>query len=85
MNAHTATALIPSAADVASYSPEKMVPAATVAAEFDITRRTLARWAANKALGFPAPTIINGRWYFHRKPLEAWKIARVRGSIVEAV
>jgi hypothetical protein len=66
-NAHSA---------ILAKESEKLVPASVVAAEFGIVRRTLARWIEHPALGFPKPTAINGRWYFRRAELEAWKINR---------
>jgi hypothetical protein len=51
------------------------IPAPHLAAEFGITRRTLARWLCNEALGLPRPRCVNHRLYFERSAVEAWKAA----------
>ncbi|MEJ0092586.1 MAG: hypothetical protein WDN46_03880 [Methylocella sp.] len=74
-----------SSAILAKDNSEKLVPAMVVAAEFGIVRRTLARWLEYSDLNFPKPNVINGRWYFRRAEIEAWKLKRVRLSVSEAV
>jgi predicted DNA-binding transcriptional regulator AlpA len=49
------------------------VPATELAAELGISRRTLARWLRDIALGFPRPRCVNHRLYFERGAVEAWK------------
>jgi excisionase family DNA binding protein len=49
------------------------VPATELAAELGISRRTLARWLRDIALGFPRPRIVNKRLYFERSDIDAWK------------
>lgn len=73
------------AAIVARSNFETLVPATVVAAELGIVRRTLARWVDYPNLNFPKPIVIQGRWYFRRAELEAWKMDRARRSCVEAV
>lgn len=67
-----------SAAGIKNSSNDRLVPAIVAAAEFGITRRTLARWVDSEHLEFPAPVIINLRWFFSRAALEAWKASRLR-------
>ncbi|MGB8898975.1 MAG: helix-turn-helix domain-containing protein [Methylocella sp.] len=59
-----------------SGRPVELLPAATVAAEFHVTRRTVGRWLLDDKLGFPTPVEINKRLYFRRSELEAWKLSR---------
>ena len=59
---------------------EALIPAPQLAGEFGITRRTLARWFEDPALGFPQPTRINKRLYFSRSAVEEWKATRLRQS-----
>ena len=51
------------------------VPATELAAELGVTRRTLARWMCDIALGLPRPRCVNHRLYFERGAVEAWKAA----------
>jgi predicted DNA-binding transcriptional regulator AlpA len=51
------------------------IPAPQLAAELGVSRRTLARWLLDVALGFPRPKIVNHRLYFERNSIEAWKAA----------
>ena len=51
------------------------VPATELAAELGISRRTLARWLLDIALGLPRPRCVNHRLYFERGAVEAWKSA----------
>ena len=46
------------------------IPTSALARELGVHRRTLARWMDD---GFPMPKIINGRLYFQRDEIEAWK------------
>jgi predicted DNA-binding transcriptional regulator AlpA len=57
--------------------PVELVPAPTVAAECNVTRRTVGRWLLDEKLGFPTPVEINRRLYFQRSELEAWKLSRL--------
>jgi hypothetical protein len=59
----------------------ELVPARLIADELHITRRTLSNWVVNPAVGFPAPYIINERWFFGRQEIESWKLARIRKSV----
>jgi predicted DNA-binding transcriptional regulator AlpA len=85
MNAQLESLSSASSAIMAKESSEKLVPAMVVAAEFGIVRRTLARWLGYSDLNFPKPNVINGRWYFRRAEIEAWKLERARLSVLEAV
>jgi hypothetical protein len=58
------------------------VPATELAAELGISRRTLARWLLDVALGFPRPKIVNHRLYFERSSIEAWKTVTGGGGAV---
>jgi len=59
-------------------SNEALIPAPQLSGELGITRRTLARWLDDPALGFRQPTRINNRLYFSRSAVETWKAARLR-------
>lgn len=69
-----------------STGPEiaELVPAPTIAKEFGVARRTIGRWFVDTSLEFPQPVEINRRLYFRRADIEAWKMSRLRASIVEA-
>jgi hypothetical protein len=56
-----------------TFPTKELVPAAQVAQEFGIVRRTLARWLEDDSLHFPKPEIIRGRWYFRRGKLDSWE------------
>jgi hypothetical protein len=62
-----------------------LVPAGVITRELGIVRRTLARWVDDPKLDFPRPVIINGRWYFGRAQIEAWKVDRLHKSIVRGL
>jgi predicted DNA-binding transcriptional regulator AlpA len=57
------------------------VPAPQLARELGISRRTLARWLREVALGFPRPAIIKNRLYFSRNDIETWKTAAARQAM----
>ncbi len=63
---------------------EQLIPKVQTAREFGVTPRTLDRWRHDERLQFPQGVCINGRWYFQRGALEAWKISRARASVGEA-
>jgi predicted DNA-binding transcriptional regulator AlpA len=64
-----------SARAAGAFEQRSWVPATELAAELGISRRTLARWLLDVALGFPRPKIVNHRLYFERSSVEAWKTA----------
>ncbi len=51
------------------------VPSRQLAIEFGISRRTLSRWLRNAAIALPPPHRVNGRLYFERVAIDAWKTA----------
>ena len=51
-------------------------PARKVCARYDIVDRTLDRWLADPAMGFPRPIVINTRRYFSEPELVAWERRR---------
>jgi excisionase family DNA binding protein len=55
------------------------IPTAALAEELGVHRRTIARWV-NRNNGFPLPRFTNGRYYFVREEIEAWKKALPAGS-----
>jgi excisionase family DNA binding protein len=59
----------------AAFEQRSWIPATELAAELGVSRRTLARWLRDIALGFPRPKIVNHRLYFSRGDVEAWKAA----------
>jgi hypothetical protein len=60
-----------------AFEQRSWIPATALAAELGVSRRTLARWLRDIALGFPRPKIVNHRLYFERSAIEAWKTATV--------
>jgi predicted DNA-binding transcriptional regulator AlpA len=58
-----------------AFEQRSWIPATELAAELGVSRRTLARWLRDIALGFPRPRVINNRLYFERGDIEAWKTA----------
>jgi predicted DNA-binding transcriptional regulator AlpA len=64
-----------SARAAVAFEQRSWVPATELAAELGISRRTLARWLRDIALGFPRPRLVNKRLYFERGAVEAWKTA----------
>jgi hypothetical protein len=64
-----------SARAAVAFEQRSWVPATELAAELGISRRTLARWLRDIALGFPRPRCVNHRLYFERVAVEAWKAA----------
>jgi predicted DNA-binding transcriptional regulator AlpA len=63
------------AARETNASRVQWIPAPHLADELGISRRTLARWLRDIALGFPRPRIVNHRLYFERSAVDAWKTA----------
>jgi predicted DNA-binding transcriptional regulator AlpA len=43
---------------------------------YDVTDRTIDRWIADPAMGFPQPITINKRRYFSESELTAWERRR---------
>jgi excisionase family DNA binding protein len=64
-----------SARAAVAFEQRPWVPATELAAELGVSRRTLARWLRDVALGFPRPRCVNHRLYFERGAVEAWKAA----------
>jgi hypothetical protein len=64
-----------SARAAVAFEQRSWVPATELAAELGVSRRTLARWLRDIALGFPRPKIVNHRLYFERSAIEVWKTA----------
>ncbi|HTR12643.1 MAG TPA: hypothetical protein VMI72_05140 [Roseiarcus sp.] len=69
---------------MSDIATDTLIPAPRLAQQLGVTRRTLARWIENPALGFPEAANINGRKYFSCAAIEAWKINRLRGSATKA-
>jgi hypothetical protein len=55
------------------FDDDALLPDPLVAKRYNVSTRTIPRWDANLALGFPAPTFINGRKYRRVRELEAWE------------
>ncbi|SFK28625.1 hypothetical protein SAMN05444581_105117 [Methylocapsa palsarum] len=85
MTSHTQSLNSAHSAITAKGTSDSLVPAAVVSAELGVVRRTLARWVDYPNLNFPKPLLIQGRWYFRRVELEAWKLNRARLSVGEHV
>jgi predicted DNA-binding transcriptional regulator AlpA len=58
-----------------AFEQRSWIPASDLATELGISRRTLARWLLDVALGFPPPKIVNHRLYFERSAVDQWKTA----------
>jgi predicted DNA-binding transcriptional regulator AlpA len=58
-----------------AFEQRSWIPATELADELGISRRTLARWLRDVALGFPRPKIVNHRLYFERSAIDQWKTA----------
>ncbi len=56
------------------------LPRSQTGRRYNVTDRSIARWAADPELGFPKPIIINGRWFFALDELEAWELSRASQS-----
>ncbi|WP_167376136.1 helix-turn-helix domain-containing protein [Methylobacterium tarhaniae] len=54
-------------------SKTKLLTSGSVAARYGRSLRTLMRWIRDRPSGFPAPTQINGRYYWSENDLEAWE------------
>lgn len=64
---------------------ETLVPAAdTEAVGLGVGRRTIGRKIKNPPEGFPTPIKINGRLYFRRSELEAYKRRLISEAISRA-
>jgi predicted DNA-binding transcriptional regulator AlpA len=63
---------------------DRRLPAAATAQRYEISTRTLDRWVANPALGFPQPEVINGRRYWWLSHLHRWDLTRIRSSAAKA-
>ena len=50
----------------------KLLPDRLVAKRYDVHVRTLARWEANRATGFPPPAYILRRRYREIEKLDQW-------------
>jgi hypothetical protein len=54
-----------------------------VAARYDVSVRTLARWDETPGLGFPPPVYIRDRRYRELAKLEAWDRANARKAATQ--
>jgi hypothetical protein len=55
------------------FSANSLIHRSDVARVFDVHPRTITRWEADAALGFPKSTVIREQRYFKREEVEAWK------------
>ena len=53
-----------------------LLPDPEVARRYHVNPRTLYRWDAQPALGFPKPLVINRRKYRRVEQLESWERER---------
>ncbi len=58
-----------------------LVPARDVLKRYGVVGRTLDRWLANPALGFPRPLVINRRRYFNERTLLEWERQQARAHV----
>lgn len=52
---------------------ETYLPTSATARRYGVTDRSIARWQADPATGFPAPLIVNKRKFFAVTDLDAWE------------
>ena len=65
---------------------ERLIPAAdTEALGLGVGRRSIGRYIKNPPEGFPAPLRINGKLYFRRAELEAYKQRLIQQALSESV
>jgi len=55
---------------------DEWVPNRAVASIFHVSTRTLFAWSGDPKLNFPKPSIVNGRKYYSRAEIEAWRATR---------
>ncbi|HEY8098314.1 MAG TPA: hypothetical protein VIE65_19815 [Methylobacter sp.] len=61
-------------------SPDDLVSASTVAAEFDVGRRTIGRRILQDP-DFPRPIRLKGRLYWRRADIDSYKAALLREAM----
>lgn len=65
-----------------STNDDQMVGTKKVRARYDnVCARTIDRWIADDELGFPRPTMINGRRYWRLGELQQWERERAVGGV----
>ena len=52
---------------------KRYLPTRKVCERYHRDPRTIARWIKNPPPGFPAPIMINGRWFFDEGELEGYE------------
>jgi hypothetical protein len=57
-----------------------LLPASKVRLRYGVSFRTLDRWVADQALGFPRPVVISNRRYFRVADLEEFENQRKRAA-----
>jgi hypothetical protein len=62
------------------YSLDRRLPTVAVAQRYDVSVRTVDRWAEDPVLKFPKPLVINRRRYWILRQLRAWDLTRIRTS-----
>lgn len=55
---------------------DTLLPSREVWTRYGVCDRTLDRWVADPALGFPAPLRINRRRYWRAADLQTWERGR---------
>ena len=53
-------------------SASSLIHRSDVAREFSVHPRTITRWEADAALGFPKSVVIKEQRYFKREEIDAW-------------
>jgi predicted DNA-binding transcriptional regulator AlpA len=54
-------------------SHDELWPTRRVLQRYGVCARTIDRWVADEALGFPQPIVINKRRYFRERQLVEWE------------
>jgi len=55
---------------------DRLLPGPKVRERYGVSEMSVWRWRHNETLGFPKPTVINGRLYWYLRELEAWESTR---------
>jgi hypothetical protein len=64
----------------ASAPPGRKLPTRLLCDRFNVCDRTIARWQLDPKLGFPSPTVINGRKYFDENKIAQWEREQISKS-----
>jgi predicted DNA-binding transcriptional regulator AlpA len=55
------------------YDSSELIATSPLARVLNVSTRTIDRWRKDERVGFPAPTVINGRKYWPTVEVRAWR------------